>query len=147
MSDDDWLFNPDVRKRGMEQFGLSGWCPQAVPRPAAVTEAWAVERDDAVIQGEAVDQAAGHEVTVPNGIAMNQDHRRSFATLDIVQANAVDLYHLTGGWVLTFGPAGSALDPSCGGDRTKNRSASQPAGTGCAGLFQQGGDHGTFGQN
>ena len=122
-------------QRRAEQIGLRRWCPEPIARSAAVAETGPVEGNHAVIAGQPVHQAAGDEVRMRHGIAMDQHDRRAFAALDVVQVNAVNVDEAAGRRVVALGPARPGFNPRGGGGRTCHSGQGDGAGAGhCRGF-------------
>src|SRR5699024_7141569 len=96
-------------------LGLRG--PEGAARPLAVAVAGAVEGDDAVGAGGGVEEAAGLEVLDHAAVAVQEDERRAFASLDIVQADAIHGEEPSARRIAALGGPGElAVDEGCGGE-------------------------------
>jgi hypothetical protein len=68
-------------------------------------------------------KAAQLEIADEGAVAMEQDNRVTRAVLDVVQANAVDIYEAAAGWVLCFRSSRTHVHQESGGPEGKSACA------------------------
>src|SRR5204862_2747741 len=117
------LFDPEPGERRVEHLRLSRRRPEPIARSSAVAEAGTIERDDAVIARQAVEQAARLVVALRDHVAVDQHDRRPFAVLDDMQARSVDVEQAAGRRLIALSSTRAALDPGGGDGCTEQRSA------------------------
>jgi hypothetical protein len=103
MADDRRRLDAELSERRMQQLRLRRRCPEAIAGPAAMAEARPVERENAVMASQAIEQAARLEIALRHGIAVDQDDGRALASLDDMKADAVDVEQAAGGRLFALG--------------------------------------------
>jgi hypothetical protein len=91
VSEDDGRRGVELHERFVDQVGLRVRGPERAARAPAVAISRPVEDDDAILLGGLVKEPARLEVLEHASVAVQQDERFAFATLDIVQADTIDL--------------------------------------------------------
>src|SRR5215207_3143037 len=111
MANDHRLLDPEPDKCLVKEVSLGGQGPDSVPRPHAVAVARAVEGDDPVALGGAVQDTAGAPILDQGHETMQQDQGLALAALDIVQVDAINIEEAAEWRVLSFCPARLGLRP------------------------------------
>src|SRR4051794_11115465 len=88
-----------MRERLVHEFSLSGRCPTLRLWPVCVTEARAIDGNDAISLGQLFEYAANLEILSHGTVTVQQHEGRSFASLEIMKVNAFDIQELAGRWV------------------------------------------------
>src|SRR5690242_6953506 len=83
----------------MHDFSLSGRCPTPGPWPVCVTEARTIDGDDAVPLGQPFDYPANLKILQHGAVAVQQDKGRPLASLQVMEADPLDIEEATGWWV------------------------------------------------
>jgi hypothetical protein len=110
MPDHDRLFDVKLNERLVNEFSLSVWCPNLRPWPARVTEARTIHGDDAISLRQRRKYPADLEILQHGAVAVQQDERRSLASLEIMEVNPFNIEEAAGGWVLPLCPPGAPSD-------------------------------------
>ena len=100
MPDDDRLFDSKLNERLMHKVSLSHRCPTLRPCSVRVTEARAIERNNAVSLGQPFEYPANLKVLHHSAIAVQQDKRWAFASLEVMQVDPLDTKEAAGLWVV-----------------------------------------------
>lgn len=95
VTDDDGFLKAELHNRLVQMLGLGTGCPEPIARTLTVTEAWPIERYDAIVPGQPIDQATGHEVLESNSIAVQKYDGHPATTIEIVHPHAVDVEECT----------------------------------------------------
>src|SRR5262245_11837757 len=103
MSEDDGLRYTELYKGMRDQVGLRVGCPQFAAWSVAVTEAWPIERDDAVILRREIDETARFKVLKHAAIAMKQYDSVADTSLGVVEPDVTYLDETANRWVVPFG--------------------------------------------
>ena len=99
MSDHDRLFDVKLNERLVHEISLSFWCPHLRPWPARMTEARAIHGDDTISLGQRRKYPADLKILQHGAVAVQQDERRSLASLDIMEVDPFNIEEAAGGWV------------------------------------------------
>jgi hypothetical protein len=100
MSDDDRLFDFEVTERLMDELSLSGRCPTLRPWPVCVTEARAIDGDDAISLGQPFEYPANLKILHHGAVTVQQEEGRSLASLEVVEPDPFYIKEATDGWVV-----------------------------------------------
>jgi hypothetical protein len=84
----------------MHDFSLSGRCPTPRPWPVCVTEARAIDGDDAVPLGQPFDYPANLKILHHGAVTVQQDKGWPLASLQVMEADSLDIEEVTGWWVV-----------------------------------------------
>src|SRR5215207_6536313 len=87
----------------MQQVGLGFRGPDRAPRALTMAVSRTVEHDDAECLSSHIDEAAGLEVLDHAAVAVQKDQRLAFASLDVMEAHAVNFDELAGWRILALG--------------------------------------------
>src|SRR5215217_4683086 len=87
-------------------MGLGVRRPETRARPLAVAETGAVEQNDTVSPGQAIDKAAHLELLDQGAIAVDEDHRVAFADVPVAKPHAVHGDEAADGRMLLLGSPG-----------------------------------------
>src|SRR6202045_5020506 len=87
MSDHDRLFDVKLNKRLVHEISLSFWCPHLRPWPARMTEARAIHGDDTISLGQRRKYPADLKILQHGAVAVQQDERRSLASLELLEVD------------------------------------------------------------
>jgi hypothetical protein len=110
MPDHDRLFDIKLNERLVNEFSLSIWCPNLRPWPARVTEARAIHGYDAISLGQRLKHSADLKILQHRTVAVQQDERRSLASLEIVEVDPFNIEEAAGGWVFPLRPSSAPSD-------------------------------------
>src|SRR5438045_7779001 len=100
MPDDDRLVDFEVNERLVHEFSLSGRCPTLRPWPVCVTEARAINSDDAISLSQPFEYSANLKILHHGAVTVQQDEGRSLASLEVMKADPFDIEEAAGGWVV-----------------------------------------------
>ena len=110
MPDHDRLPDAQLNERPVHKFSLGGWRPNLRPGPVGVTEARPIKGDDAILLRQSIEYPADFEILHHGGIAVQQDYRRSMASIEIMEVNPVDIEEGAGGRIVSLRLTGAPSD-------------------------------------
>jgi hypothetical protein len=110
MSDHDRLFDVKLDERPVHEISLSFWCPHLRPWPARMTEARAIHGDDTISLGQRRKYPADLKILQHGAVAVQQDERRSLASLEIMEVDPFNIEEVAGRWVVPLRSPGAPSD-------------------------------------
>jgi hypothetical protein len=123
----DRLLDAQLNKRLVHEFSLSGCRPGLRPGPVGVTKARPIKGDDAISLSQSIEYPADFEILHHGAIAVQEDDRRSIASIEIMKVNTVDIEEAAGGRVVPLGLTGAASDQQRRGSQDGRRDQSSHA--------------------
>lgn len=102
MPDNDRLFDVEMYERLVHELSLSGRCPILRPWPVRMTKARAIDGDDSISLGQPFEYPANLKILHHGAVTVQQDERRSFASLAVMQTDTFDIKEAAGRGVVSL---------------------------------------------
>src|ERR1700730_13180428 len=110
MPDHDRLLDVQLNECLVYELSLRGWCPILRPWPVRVTKARAIDGDDAISLGQRHKYPADLKILNHGAVAVQQDERRSLASLEIMEVDSFNIEEAAGGLVFSLRPSSAPSD-------------------------------------
>src|SRR5437764_14205916 len=97
-----------MNDRLVHAFCMSGRCPTLRPWPVCMTEARAIDSNDSIPLGQPFEYPANLKILHHGAVTVQQDKGRSFASLEVMQTDTVDIKEAAGRGVVPLRLTGAS---------------------------------------